>query len=140
MLESMWKVSNIVSSRCVEDDEAMEELRMDMERCLETDFLDTFIRENATGVQKPKEIWYEPQPTSTSVGLGHASSAPTAASISPSISSSSTTRDMTANAAMGSPSPPKPPRLIHYASRSVEDWDRLAKRGGSYPHVGKLSV
>ncbi len=57
MLESMWKVSNIVSCSCVEDDEAMEELRVDLEKCLETDCLDGFIRENATGTLKPKEIW-----------------------------------------------------------------------------------
>ena len=78
---------------------------------------------------------YESQPTSTSLGLGPAAAAPTLSARVASSSSVASSRDT-----VGSPSPPKPPRLIHYASRSKEDWDRLARSGGSYPHVGAFAV
>ncbi len=93
LLGAMWKCTNALSAHCVTEDNCQESIRQAMERCLENNCLETFVRAHATGSSAPPPITYEAKPTSSSMGLGHAASPVTTQQ-----------------------SPPKPPRLIHYTT------------------------
>ena len=74
--DSLWKVTNIVSSHSVVDDSGSEQVRQVLERGRLADCLERFIAENATGARRPAPIVYEALPTSDSDGLGKASEMP----------------------------------------------------------------
>jgi len=131
LLHSLWKVANVVSSACVAEDDGMESLRRALEDSIAEGYLDEFVRARATGERRPHSIWFEPKPTSTSIGLGPASPEAYA------LSRENSTLSLTGGSSVGAPqsreSPPKPPRLIHYAARSLDDWGKLS---ASYPSCG----
>eukprot|EP00047_Mylnosiga_fluctuans_P008774 m.8749 g.8749 ORF g.8749 m.8749 type:complete len:302 (+) comp2325_c0_seq1:143-1048(+) len=57
--DTLWLATNIMSSACVSDDEALETVRLALERVsVETDIAE-YIREKRTGYDRPAKIEYE---------------------------------------------------------------------------------
>ncbi|ODV92127.1 hypothetical protein CANCADRAFT_30380 [Tortispora caseinolytica NRRL Y-17796] len=50
---SLWNYSNICSTICVEDDQASENIRQQLEKCIVSEDIGRFITENATGKEHP---------------------------------------------------------------------------------------
>jgi len=71
--DSLWRTANISSLAAVADDLAAEEVRKTLEVTDLDDALLNFIGENATGTQRPKPVVFQQQPTSSSLGMGKAS-------------------------------------------------------------------
>lgn len=104
--DSLWKVTNIVSSHSVVDDRGSEQVRVALERGELTECLEGFVAENATGSRRPEPIVYENMPTSDSDGLGKASQMPQMPTISSKVQVVNTGSMTRANNANGfSPTP-----------------------------------
>lgn len=114
--ESLWRVANVISAACVAVDAAQENVREAIEspkfveNCIED-----FAAGNRPAGKRPDPIGYEQKATSSSLGLG------------PAASGQELNRSCTSLMV-----PPKPPRLIHYASTA--SLTRKTK-GGNFPSM-----
>jgi len=70
--DSVWKLSNILSSTCVADDEAYEDTRKVLEATDLDEGIQLFISQHQTGDKKPGSLEPEALPNSSTVGMGHA--------------------------------------------------------------------
>lgn len=70
--ESLWRVTNMGSLAAVADDLAEEEVRKALEACDLDDAINKFVSNNATGSKRPPTIIFKQQPTSSSLGMGRA--------------------------------------------------------------------
>jgi proline-serine-threonine phosphatase interacting protein 1 len=55
----MWTMTNFCSQTLVDDDESQENIRRSLENCNVDEDIDLFIKERATGVERPATIPYE---------------------------------------------------------------------------------
>lgn len=127
---SLWKVSNLISSSCVGLDNGQEQLRTKLERVHINETIQEIIDETSSGQRRPKEIWYESFPNSSHYGLGPAPNV-----ILESTPNSTLRRE--ARAVQSSPSPPKPPRLIHYLPSWQTRSEHLETNNTTFPFVGR---
>lgn len=72
--DSLWRVANINSLAAVADDLAAEEVRKTLENTDLDDAMVKFISDHATGTTRPESIVFQQHPTSSSIGMGRASS------------------------------------------------------------------
>jgi len=70
--DSVWKLTNILSTSCVADDQVYEETRQVLEVVDLEDAIDQFITDNQTGTTKPGSQQPESLPNSSTMGMGHA--------------------------------------------------------------------
>ena len=70
--DSLWRVANIASLAAVADDLSAEEVRKTLETSKLDDTIQAFIAEHASGKNRPPPITFDPQPTSSSLGMGRA--------------------------------------------------------------------